>query len=139
MFEAKMIDFSQMGDERGHLVVVEGEMDIPFSIQRMFYIYGTCPGVVRGQHANLKTEFVLINLVGSVKIKVDDGREKRIFVLEKPHQGVYLPRMYWKEMYDFSQDSMLLCLASEHYNASEYIRKYDEFLQLQEDRMRKNV
>lgn len=75
MIEAKveMLEFQQLGDERGQLVVVEGAKDIPFEIKRIFYIYGTDTGVVRGQHANLRTEFVLINVAGRSKVKVMDG------------------------------------------------------------------
>jgi len=124
-----MLEFSQNGDERGHLVVVEGRQDIPFDIKRIFYIYGSDEAVVRGQHANHKSQFVLINVAGSCKVKVCDGKgNEAVFLLNRPHTGIYLPSMVWKEMYDFSGDSVLLCLASEHYDAGEYIRKYDEFL-----------
>lgn len=127
MFDAKMLEFKQNGDERGYLVVVEGLKDIPFEIKRMFYIYGTEADVVRGNHANLRSEFVLINLVGTSKVKVDNGEEQRVFVLDRPHIGIYLPRMYWKEMYEFSPDSVLMVLASEAYDPQEYVKSYDEF------------
>ncbi len=124
-----MLEFPQRGDERGHLVIVEGQQDIPFDIKRIFYIYGSDETVVRGQHANRKTEFVLINVAGSCKVKVRDGKgNEAVFLLNRPHTGIYLPKMVWKDMYDFSRDSVLLCLASEHYDAAEYIREYDEYL-----------
>ena len=127
----KMLDFPKHGDERGHLVIVEGSIDIPFEIKRVFYIYGTEANVVRGQHANKKSQFVLINVSGTSKVKVMDGEGNEvIFCLNKPHTGIYLPTMVWKDMYDFSSDSVLLCLASEHYDADEYIRDYDEFLEI---------
>lgn len=127
----QMLEFRQNGDERGHLVVVEGGKDIPFDIARIFYIYGSDTDVVRGQHANRKSEFVLINVAGSCKVKVLDGKgNEAIFVLNRPHTGIYLPTMVWKDMYDFSKDSVLLCLSSEHYDAQEYIRDYDEFLKI---------
>lgn len=129
MKEVKMIEFPQHGDERGHLVIVEGMQDIPFEIKRIFYIYGSDPDVIRGQHANRKTEFVLINVSGKSKVKVRDGKgNEAVFSLNRPHTGIYLPRMVWKDMYDFSEDSVLLCLASEHYDANEYIRDYDEYV-----------
>lgn len=125
----QMLEFQQSGDERGHLVVVEGNEDIPFDIKRIFYIFGSDHDVVRGQHANKKTEFVLINVSGQCKVKVADGLgNEAVFVLNRPHTGVYLPVMVWKDMYDFSADSVLLCLASEHYDSKEYIRDYDSFL-----------
>lgn len=127
----KMIEFPQHGDERGHLVIVEGKTDIPFDIKRCFYIYGSDKDVIRGQHANRKTEFVLINVVGTSKVKVKDGKgNEAIYCLNRPHTGVYLPTMVWKDMYDFSEDSVLLCLASEHYDANEYIRNYDDFVKI---------
>lgn len=129
--QVQMLEFSQKGDERGYLVVVEGVMDIPFEIKRIFYIYGSGKDVVRGQHANRRSEFVLINVAGTSKVKVRDGKGNEvIFSLNRPHTGIYLPNMVWKEMYDFSEDSVLLVLASEHYDDEEYIRNYDEFLKL---------
>ena len=130
MNKVKMLNFKQNGDERGHLVVIEGNKDIPFDIKRIFYIYGSDPTVVRGQHANRETEFVLVNVAGKSKVKVYDGKgNEAIFMLNRPHTGIYLPTMVWKDMYDFSEDSVLLVLASEAYNPNEYIRNYDEFVE----------
>lgn len=128
---AQMLEFSQHGDERGHMVVVEGIKDVPFDIKRIFYIYGSDSNVVRGQHANRRSQFVLINVAGSSKVKVLDGKgNEAVYSLNRPHTGIYLPSMIWKDMYDFSSDSVLLCLASETYDASEYIRDYDEFVKI---------
>ncbi|MBW9157003.1 sugar 3,4-ketoisomerase [Clostridium tagluense] len=124
----KMIEFKQNGDDRGKLVVVEGMKDIPFDIKRIFYIYGSDTTVIRGQHANRRSEFVLINVCGSSKVRVRDGEKEEVFVLDKPHTGIYLPKMIWKDMYDFSGDSILLVLASEGYDSSEYIRDFDEYI-----------
>lgn len=123
----RIIKFNQKGDDRGHLVIVEGLVDIPFEIKRIFYIYGSDPQVVRGNHANRKSEFVLINVSGQSKVKVDDGQSSAVIELNEPHMGIYLPRMLWKEMYDFSADSVLLVLASEVYDPHEYIRDYDAY------------
>lgn len=124
----KVLEFKDLGDERGNLVVVEGETDIPFAIKRVFYIYGSDSEVVRGQHANRKTEFVMINVSGTSKVKVDNGVESEVIELNRPRMGLYLPINLWKDMYDFSEDSVLLVLASEHYDSSEYIRDYNQFL-----------
>jgi len=126
----KILSFPDLGDERGNLVVVEGGMQIPFDIKRIFYIYGSDDTVVRGQHANLRSEFVLINVAGTSKVKVDDGKETRVIELNQPRMGVYLSKMLWKEMYDFSADSVLLVLSNEHYDAGEYVREYDEYLRI---------
>lgn len=130
MNKVKMLSFKQNGDDRGHLVVIEGNKDVPFDIKRIFYIYGSDPNVIRGQHANRETEFVLVNVAGKGKVKVYDGKgNEAIFILNRPHTGIYLPTMVWKDMYDFSEDSVLLVLASEAYNPNEYIRNYDEFVE----------
>lgn len=129
MNRVQMLDFNQKGDDRGHLVIVEGGLDIPFDIKRVFYIYGSDANVTRGQHANRKTEFVLINVAGTSKVKVKDGEgNEAIFCLNRPHTGIYIPNMVWKDMYDFSEDSVLLVLASEHYDGEEYIRDYNKFI-----------
>lgn len=126
-----IIEFQERGDERGSLVVAEGGgEDIPFDIKRVFYMYGSDRNVVRGQHANRDTEFVMINVSGVSKVKVDNGFEQEIVLLDKPKTGLYLKNMVWKEMYDFSEDSVLLVLANEHYNEAEYIRDYNEFLHI---------
>ena len=125
----KIIEFSDLGDERGNLVVIEGEgMDIPFDIKRVFYIYGSDREVLRGQHANRETEFLLVNVAGTSKVRVDNGTESTVIELNKPRMGLYIPSMLWKDMYDFSEDSILLVLASRHYDGSEYIRNYDDYL-----------
>ena len=124
----KILEFGDLGDERGKLVVVEGAQDIPFDIQRVFYIYRSDSEVVRGQHANRNSEFVLINVSGSSKVRVDNGFEEDIIELNRPRMGLYLPTMLWKDMYDFSADSVLLVLANTHYDGHEYIRDYDEFI-----------
>lgn len=131
----RLLSFKQIGDERGHLVVVEGEgADVPFDVKRLFYIYGSDSTVVRGKHANRKSEFVLINLTGKSKVRIVDTSGQSIVVeLNEPHIGVYIPKMVWKEMFDFSEDSMLLCLASEHYDDAEYIRDFSEYVKVMEN------
>ena len=123
-----VIEFKDLGDERGKLVVIEGNDSIPFDIKRVFYIYGSDPDVVRGQHANRESEFVLINVAGKSKVRITNGCEEFVVDLNRPMMGVYIPKMVWKDMYDFSQDSVLLVLASTHYDGSEYIRDYDQYI-----------
>lgn len=123
-----VLQFSDLGDERGKLVVIEGGSSIPFDIQRVFYMYGSDAEVVRGQHANRESEFVLINVAGQSKVRITDGTEELIVELNRPMMGVYIPKMIWKDMYDFSSDSVLLVLANTHYDGSEYIRDYDEYV-----------
>lgn len=120
--------FDDLGDERGKLVVIEGGQTIPFEIKRVFYIYGSDDTVVRGQHANRESEFILINVAGNSKVRITDGREEIVVSLDRPMMGVYIPKMIWKDMYDFSEDSILLVLASTHYDDEEYIRNYEEYV-----------
>lgn len=124
----RIIEFPDLGDERGNLVVVEGETGIPFQIKRAFYMYGSDDTVIRGRHANRESQFVLINVSGTSKVRVDDGMEEYVVELNRPRMGLYIPAMLWKDMYDFSADSVLLVLASTHYDGSEYIRDYDDYL-----------
>lgn len=123
-----VLQFADLGDERGKLVVIEGGQTIPFDIQRVFYIYESDATVIRGQHANRESEFVLINVKGQSKVRITDGKEEFVVELNKPMMGVYIPKMIWKDMYDFSSDSVLLVLASTHYDGKEYIRSYEDYL-----------
>lgn len=124
-----ILDFGAIGDERGMITICEGEQDIPFIPKRVFYIYKSSKDVVRGKHANKVTDFVLINVAGTSKVKIMDGKGNEIvYSLNRPNTGIYIPHMVWKEMYDFSEDSVLLCLASEHYTPKEYIRDCAEFM-----------
>lgn len=125
--KCSILQFEDLGDERGKLVVIEGGQAIPFEIKRVFYIYESDSTVVRGQHANRESEFVLINVAGKSKVRITDGKEEFVVELNKPMMGVYIPKMIWKDMYDFSSDSVLLVLASTHYDGKEYIRDYNEY------------
>lgn len=124
--------FQQHGDDRGQLVALEGFNDIPFEIKRVYYMYDTGEGVRRGYHAHKSLEQILICIHGSCKILLDNGKEKKKVFLEKPYEGLYVPNNMWREMYDFSPDAVLMCLASEVYNEEDYIRDYDEFLKFVE-------
>jgi len=121
--------FQPHGDERGQLVALEEFKDIPFRIKRVYYMYDTLEGVVRGFHAHKSLEQILICIHGSCKIRLDNGRgEKKVIPLEKPYEGLYVSNDMWREMFDFSPDAVLMVLASELYDEADYIRDYDEFL-----------
>ncbi len=127
--DVKMLSFSELN--RGGIVEVEGFRDIPFEIKRVFYIYGKGNvGNVRGKHSNRKSEFVLFCIKGSCKVKtIDIDGCEIVYELNRPNQAVYLPRMVWKEMYDFSVDAVLMVLTNEYYDSGEYIRDFDDFVQ----------
>ena len=120
--------FQQHGDERGQLVALEAGHDVPFEIKRVYYMYDTGEGVIRGCHAHKKLDQVLICLKGSCKILLDNGMEKETVSLEKPYEGLYITGNIWREMHDFTPDAVLIVLASEPYNEDDYIRDYDTFL-----------
>lgn len=120
--------FQQHGDDRGQLVALEEFNDIPFEIKRVYYMYDTKAGIVRGHHAHKTLEQILVCIHGSCKILLDNGAEKKIVYLEKPYEGLYVPNNMWREMYDFSEDAVLMCLASEVYQEGDYIRDYEQFL-----------
>lgn len=136
--QIQILDFPDLGDERGNLVVVEGGSAVPFEIKRIFYIYGSDSQVVRGCHANLRSEFVMINVSGTSRVRVDNGCETRIIDLNRPRIGLYLKSMVWKEMYDFSPDSVLLVLSNEHYDPDEYIRSYEAYQELIQSQIKSN-
>ena len=125
--KVKLIELPKVVDFRGNLSVIEELNQIPFEIKRVFYIYGSDNEVIRGQHANRESEFVLINVGGTSKVRIDNGHSEAIVELNKPMMGLYIPTMVWKDMYDFSEDSILLVLASTHYDGTEYIRDYEEY------------
>jgi len=125
----KIIRFRDLGDERGNLVVIEGDgIDIPFDIKRVFYIFGSDATVVRGQHANRESEFLMVNVSGTSKVRVTNGREEAILELNEPGMGLYLSKMVWKDMYDFSVDAVLVVMSNKHYDSSEYIRDYNQYI-----------
>lgn len=119
--------FQPHGDDRGQLIALEENKDIPFCIKRVYYMYDTVKGVVRGKHAHKSLEQILVCIHGSCKVLLDDGREKKVVPLEKPYEGLYISNNMWREMYDFSEDAVLMVLASDYYNEDDYIRDYDQF------------
>ena len=128
--EIKKFNFSSHGDDRGQLVAIEGGQDLPFDVNRVYYIYDTLPGVRRGFHAHLDLQQVLLCVHGSCMIHLDDGFETAEVLLDKPNEGLYISNNMWREMYDFSDDAVLLVLASNHYDEADYIRDYDVFLRM---------
>ena len=126
----KWIDFQSLGDERGSLVAVEIGMDkaVPFDIKRVYYIYHTEQGVSRGYHAHKNLKQVAICVAGNCRMVLDNGRRREEVWLDCPTKGLVIEDLIWREMHDFSKDCVLLVLASEHYDESDYIRDYDDFL-----------
>ena len=123
-----LVNLDILGDERGSLIALESlSKKVPFDIKRVYYIFGTKPGVVRGKHAHYKLKQLLICVSGSVDILLDDGKNKDTIRLDSPDKGLYINDFIWREMQNFSQDAVLLVLASEHYKEEDYIRDYERF------------
>lgn len=127
--DIKLYKFEGHGDDRGTLVSLEENKNIPFDIKRVYYMYDTTEGTVRGHHAHKKLEQILIATSGSCMIHLDNGYETAEVPLENPLTGLYISNNTWREMYNFSSDCVLMVLASELYDTSDYIRDYDEFLE----------
>lgn len=126
--------FQPHGDDRGQLIALEEYKDIPFTIKRVYYMYDTGKGVRRGFHAHKSLEQILVCIHGSCKVLLDNGKEKKIVPLEKPYEGLYIANDMWREMYDFSEDAVLMVLASEIYDETDYIRDYEEFLRFVDEK-----
>ena len=125
--DCKIIDIRRYSDSRGYLSVVENGIDIPFDIKRIYYLY-MVPEVARGAHAHKELQQLLIATSGSVDVIMDDGTNKQTFHLDRPWKGLLIPPGLWRDLENFSGGAVLMCLASEKYDASDYIRDYDEFL-----------
>ncbi len=124
----ELINFNYLGDDRGSLVAIEGKKNIPFDIKRVYYIFGTKIDVSRGFHAHHKLKQVAICIAGSCRFILDNGKKKEEVLLENPNQGLIVDNMIWHEMYDFSYDCILMVLANDYYEESDYIRDYNVFL-----------
>lgn len=114
-------------DERGNLSVIEEETNIPFRIQRSHWIYDVPGGEIRGGHAYKNTEEFIVALSGSFDVILDDGNERKVYHLNRSYYGLYVPAGYWREMENFSTNSLAFVLSSTKYDASDYIRDYVEF------------
>ncbi|MFM8185609.1 MAG: sugar 3,4-ketoisomerase [Alphaproteobacteria bacterium] len=123
----KLIDFHIFGDDRGSLVSLEANNNIPFDIKRVYYIFDTKKDVVRGKHAHKNLQQILIAVNGSCKVLLDNKKEKQVFELNNPAQGLYIKNNVWREMFDFSSDCVLMVLASEIYIKEDYIFDYEGF------------
>jgi dTDP-4-dehydrorhamnose 3,5-epimerase-like enzyme len=125
--DIQLIDFQQHGDERGSLVSLEYEKNIPFKIKRVYYIFNTKENVIRGYHAHKDLKQLAICIKGSCEFLLDDGKETCSIVLDNPNKGLLIESFMWREMSSFSQDCVLLVLADEVYNEMDYVRDYNEF------------
>jgi len=127
---ARTLTLKSRSDKRGSLVAIEGQIDIPFNIKRVYYIFNTHANVSRGGHAHKNLEQIVICLKGSCRFILDDGKKREEIILDNPTRGLMIVKNTWREMHDFTSDCILMVLASEHYDESDYIRNYQDFLYL---------
>ena len=133
MASYKLINLDSLGDERGSLIAIEKGNNSPFEIKRVYYIFNTQDGVVRGLHAHINLKQIAIAVSGSCTFVIDDGEKREDIKLSSPNQGLYIDGLIWREMKDFSNDCVLVVLASENYDENDYIRNYDDFLKKVQD------
>lgn len=122
-----IIKLPKITDPRGNLTFIEGNRHIPFAVRRVYYLYDVPAGAVRGGHAHKKLEQFVIAASGSFTVITDDGSKRETFFLNRPDCGLYIPRMIWRELEDFSSGSICIVLASENYDESDYYRDYNEY------------
>jgi dTDP-4-dehydrorhamnose 3,5-epimerase-like enzyme len=128
--DCQIVNFPKVTDYRGNLSFIEENNQIPFQIKRVYYLYDVPSGATRGGHAHKALHQVVIALSGSFDVILDDGIRKRSFFLNRPHYGLYIPPKVWRELENFSSNSVALSLVSEVYDESDYIRDYDSFKSL---------
>ena len=128
--DCKLMKLKKIGDPRGNLTFVESGVDIDFEIKRIYYIYDVPSGEYRGAHAHRELEQLMIALSGSFDVILDDGKCKRTVNLNNPAIGLYITKVIWREMSNFSAGSVCLVLASDHYDEHDYIRNYEQFLSI---------
>lgn len=126
--QVKLITLPKILDPRGNLTFVEGNRHIPFDIKRVYYTYDVPGGEVRGGHAHRQLEQFIIAASGSFEVVLDDGLHRKSYFLNRSYYGLYIPRMIWRELVNFSSGSVCLVLASEYYEEADYYRDYREFL-----------
>ena len=127
--DCKLIDLRKIHDVRGNLTPIEGGVDVPFDIKRVYYLYDVPGGESRGAHAHKELYQLIVAASGSFTVTLDDGHEKKSFNLNRSYYGLLVPPGLWRDLDDFSSGAVLLCLASENYDAAVYILNYDEFLE----------
>lgn len=123
-----LVDLPMISDSRGNLTFVEGGHHVPFEIRRVYYLYDMPGGIERGEHAHLGLRQLIVPMAGRFDITLDDGTRRETFHLNRPHVGLYVCPMIWREIDRFSSDAVCLVLASERYNEADYIRDYDAFV-----------
>lgn len=135
MEQPQIIELSRHFDPRGNLSVIEEYKDIPFKIMRSYWIYDVPGGESRGGHAYRENEEFIVALSGSFDVILDDGTERKTYSLNRSYYGLYIPKGIWREMVNFSTNSLAFVLASTNFDAKDYIRDYEQFRALRHEKI----
>ena len=126
--DCKLMDLPKIGERKGWITPIYGQEHVPFDIARVYYLYDIPGGATRAAHAHRRLQQLMVSVLGSFEIVLDDGREKRVITLNRPYYGLYIPPGIWRELVNFSSGAICMVLASEYYSETEYIRDYGAFL-----------
>jgi len=126
--DCRIVDLPKIGDHRGNLTFIEGFKHIPFGIERVYYLYDFPGGAERGAHGHRTLQQLFVAMSGSFDVVLDDAFETRTFHMNRSHYGLYVAPMIWRNITNVSSEAVLMVLASERYDESDYIRDYDEFM-----------
>jgi hypothetical protein len=132
--ECRIVDLRKIQRFEGSITPVEAGVDVPFSVERVYYLYDIPGGEERGAHAHKELQQLIVSVMGSFDVVVDDGRERKTFTLNRAYYGLYMPRLIWRELVGFSSGAVCLVLASLPYDAGDYLRNYDDFIQYKNER-----
>jgi dTDP-4-dehydrorhamnose 3,5-epimerase-like enzyme len=125
---SRLIDLPKIQDHRGNLTFIEGSKHVPFELKRVYYLYDVPGGAARAAHGHKALQQLMIAMSGSFDVTLDDGREKRKYHLNRSYYGLYIPKMMWRDLDNFSSGAVCMVLASDYYDESDYFRNYDDFL-----------
>ena len=126
--DCRLLELPTIARQQGNITPVEGGTAIPFEIRRVYFIYDVVAGAARGGHAHHELEQLIVAAMGEFVVKIDDGRTQRLVKLNRAHYGLYVPRLIWRELLDFSSGGICVVLASLYYDEADYVRDYDEFV-----------
>lgn len=127
--ECRLLELPRIPSAAGSITPVEGGVDVPFALERVYYLYDVPGGETRGGHAHRELQQLVVSVMGSFEIVLDDGRARKTIRLERAYQGLYIPRLIWRELLNFSSGGICMVLASAPYEEADYIRDYSEFLE----------
>lgn len=128
--DGRLLELPRIASESGSITPVQGQIEVPFDIARVFFLYDIPAGAHRGGHAHREVEQVIVAAMGAISVELDDGRDRRTVELRQPNVGLYVPRMLWSELIDFASGSIAVVLASAPYDEEEYVRDHGEYLRL---------